>query len=49
MLFWQAEEAEVAKALEDFENTFQKSNKLDRTWVKGGVVKPGSGGKTHLQ
>ncbi|KAM7535632.1 hypothetical protein Aperf_G00000101170 [Anoplocephala perfoliata] len=38
-----AEEAEVAKALEDFENTFQKSGKLDRTWVKGGVVKAGSG------
>ncbi|VDN95953.1 unnamed protein product [Rodentolepis nana] len=38
-----AEEAEVARALQDFENTFQKSNKIDRTWVKGGVVKPGSG------
>ncbi|VDL60515.1 unnamed protein product [Hymenolepis diminuta] len=40
-----AEEAEVAKALQDFENTFQKTNKIERTWVKGGVVKPGSGGK----
>nr|CUU99242.1 hypothetical transcript [Hymenolepis microstoma] len=38
-----AEEAEVARALQDFENTFQKANKIDRTWVKGGVVKPGSG------
>ncbi|KAL5968583.1 U2 snRNP-associated SURP motif-containing protein [Taenia solium] len=37
-----AEEAEVAKALEDFENTFQLSSRLDRTWVKGGVVNPGT-------
>ncbi|VDM33660.1 unnamed protein product [Hydatigera taeniaeformis] len=37
-----AEEAEVAKALEDFENTFQQSNKLDRAWVKGGIVNPGN-------
>ncbi|EUB59243.1 U2-associated protein SR140 [Echinococcus granulosus] len=42
-----AEEAEVAKALEDFENTFQQSNRLDRAWVKGGVVNPGSEASTE--
>lgn len=47
-LFAQAEEEETARALRDFEATFQETAKINRTWVKGGVVNPGSNGLSTL-
>ncbi|KAL7060388.1 hypothetical protein AAHC03_09514 [Spirometra sp. Aus1] len=36
------EEAKTAEVLQAFVETFEQPSKVDRTWVKGGVVNPGS-------
>uniref|UniRef100_A0A0X3NP24 U2 snRNP-associated SURP motif-containing protein n=2 Tax=Schistocephalus solidus TaxID=70667 RepID=A0A0X3NP24_SCHSO len=36
------EEAKTAEVLQAFVETFEQPSKVDRTWVKGGVVNPGN-------
>ncbi|VDL88573.1 unnamed protein product [Schistocephalus solidus] len=40
----QDEEAKTAEVLQAFVETFEQPSKVDRTWVKGGVVNPGNEG-----